>query len=628
MMAERLCNKQPYPVRYRLLKDEGFISKYDLKPGVGIIIGGKIHLNQHVLISGIKRLFEKKIKIQLPDVEGHKHSLSLEKGHINFESASKEIKAQLDNFYILSFDRDERVNKLNELVFATGPMSQDFSELKAEAENQELSYEQIDKLLHEIYTGVAALQDRAREAFELQKATIDNLVPDSLTYYEYFCGPDPGDASPEEYLSSTLPTYRKELIKKDFVKGLDVCLQGALCDDLMPGAWISGYSDDEIWKSLQACDPFRDPFALLGALDIAIWRQTDNRFKVFAEDALKKLFKDDFLRPDGIDVYQLMPSLAELILNRINILEGGVLRPPYWKRMCAWMQAGFLIRQTQKLKLDFDSLKGWISANMTQAGVFGNLSDLRREPMYRAAEMTPSAFREEIVGRLVTMHNRHEKAGKSTLMANDIDSVVSELESKSAPFCWALPGPLEGHVLTSEKRSELTEETIKQCCEDLFSEKFEKLLSSLSYLSQLYIFNEELLIKIREAIDNISFGEKFTGFPSILMRVIDAGIIASTQKDKELSRIIGTKIVSASNWVNTEFTVKSVVQAILFTGAVFQEESEWVEWIEPQLVEVAYRLPPGDRMKEFLFYIRELKKVLNLKTAVVSKAEAVASAAI
>ena len=31
MMAERLCNKQPYSIRYRLLKDEGFISKYDLK---------------------------------------------------------------------------------------------------------------------------------------------------------------------------------------------------------------------------------------------------------------------------------------------------------------------------------------------------------------------------------------------------------------------------------------------------------------------------------------------------------------------------------------------------------------------------------------------------------------------
>ncbi len=628
MMAERLCNKQPYPIRYRLLKNESFVSKYDLKPGVGITIAGKIHLNQHVLIAGVKRLLAKREILQVPDVEGGKHTLSINQGHINFESESKKIKAQIDIFFILSPDRDERVNKLHELIDAMGPMTPDFSELIADAEKQELGFEQIDKLLHELYTGVAALQDRARQAFESQQATLENLVPNSLSYYDYFCGPPPADAGPEEYLGSTLPTYRRELIKKNFLKGLDACLQGALRDDLMPGAWINDYSDDEVWEGLQVCDPFRDPFALLGALDIAIWRQTDERFKAFADDAVKALTKDDLLRADGIDVYDLMSSLTELILNRINVLEGGTLRPPYWKRMCAWMQAGFLIRQTQRLKLNFESLKGWISANMSQAGDFAKLLDLRREPMHRAAEMTQSAFREEIVGRLVTLRNRHEKDGRHTPRSEDINYAVSMAESKNAPFCWALPGPLEGHILPSEKGGKIEEETKKQCCDDLFSDKFEKLLSSLSYLSQLYIFDEELLTKIREAVDNTNFDDKFTGFPTLLMRVIDAGVIASAQKDKELSRIIGTKIVSASNWVNTEFTVGSAVQALLFTGASFQEESEWVKWIGPQLVEVAHRLPPGDHMKEFLFYIRELKKVINLQTGIVSKAEAVASAAI
>jgi hypothetical protein len=40
---------------------------------------------------------------------------------------------------------------------------------------------------------------------------------------------------------------------------------------------------------------------------------------------------------------------------------------------------------------------------------------------------------------------------------------------------------------------------------------------------------------------------------------------------------------------------------------------------------VANRLPAGDNANEFLFYIRELKKVLNLTTGVVSKAEAIVS---
>ena len=111
-------------------------------------------------------------------------------------------------------------------------------------------------------------------------------------------------------------------------------------------------------------DPFRDPFALLGALDIALWRQKDERYRSFAEKALTALVKDEFPRNDGIDVYELLPMLAGLILNRINVIEGGTLRPPYWKRMCAWMQAGFLIRQTQKLVLDLEGLKNWVSANI------------------------------------------------------------------------------------------------------------------------------------------------------------------------------------------------------------------------------------------------------------------------
>ncbi len=44
-------------------------------------------------------------------------------------------------------------------------------------------------------------------------------------------------------------------------------------------------------------------------------------------------------------------------------------------------------------------------------------------------------------------------------------------------------------------------------------------------------------------------------------------------------------------------------------GAGFAEESDWIQWLESQLNEVAHLLPAGDNIREFLFYIRELKKV-------------------
>jgi len=152
-------------------------------------------------------------------------------------------------------------------------------------------------------------------------------------------------------------------------------------------------------------------------------------------------------------------------------------------------------------------------------------------------------------------------------------------------------------------------------------------LSNLTCLSQLYVFNEELLKNIRKVIEDADFNAKFTGFPEMLMRVIDAAFIACSQQDIELSRTIGAKIVSTSPWVNSEYTAGNIIQALLLAGATFKEEREWLQWLESQLTEVAYRLPAGDNTKAFLMYIQILKKVLNLKTGILSKAEAIASAA-
>ena len=627
LIAEYLCNHQPYPVRSRLLKDRDFISSYNLRSNAVITIGGKIRVNQNEILPAVRHALEHKGSAPLSDVDGKKHFVRLDQGHIHFESSSKELEARLDNFLILSPDREERIKKLRQLIDNLGPMAPDFSGFIAEAEKGELRYDQVDELLYEFSSGVAALQNHAKTAFNTHQATLENLVPSSLAYYDCFCGPNPGNVDPEEYFGSVLPSYRKALIQRSIEDGLDVCLQGALRDDLMPGVWTRGYSDDELWDSLEVCDPFRDSFALLGALDIALWRQKDERYGSFAEKAVIMLVKDEFPRPDGIDVYELLPMLAGLILNRINVIEGGALRPPYWKRMCAWMQSGFLIRQTQNLSLDLESLKNWISANMTQAGNFACLLDLQQEPMFQATEMSQSSFRKEILGRLYIARNRHKEDGRDIPKSDDIDDAISRLKDQGSPLGWALPGPLEGHLRPVEKGVKLPEEGIKQFSEDLFSDQAERVLSTLTYLSQIYDLGEELLAKVREVITKTNFDDEFTGFPDILKRIINTGFIACAHRDVELSCVIGTKIVATSPWANSEYNVGNIVQALLIAGAAFQKESEWAKWFEKQLAEVAYRLPAGERTKEFLSHIQELKKVLNLKMGIHSQAEAIASAA-
>jgi hypothetical protein len=243
------------------------------------------------------------------------------------------------------------------------------------------------------------------------------LVPDSLAYFERFCGPPLANADHEEYFRRILPRYRMDLIRRDLVRGLNICLQGALQDDLMPGLWTEHVNDDELWDALTACDPWSTPFALLGALDIAIGRQHDERYRTFAEKAVQKLVQEKFPRPDGVDTYELLPLWAELVLNRINGLDGGALRPPCWKRMCAWMQAGFLSRLMQSISLELESFREWIHGNQMLAGVYAKTLDLRHEPMYRATEMSPRALHEEVIGRLVLLRERHKTAGRYRVLA-------------------------------------------------------------------------------------------------------------------------------------------------------------------------------------------------------------------
>ena len=179
----------------------------------------------------------------------------------------------------------------------------------------------------------------------------------------------------EEYFRTVLPQYRTNLIRRDLVRGFDICLQGALRDDLMPGAWTEHLTDDELWEALTACNPWRDPFVLLGALDMALGRQHNERYQHFAEEAVQRLVQEAFPRTDSIDIYELMPLFATLVLNRINTLEDGALRPPCWKRMCAWMQAGFLVRVTQRLRLTLESLREWAQRHQTPAGMYGRVPD-------------------------------------------------------------------------------------------------------------------------------------------------------------------------------------------------------------------------------------------------------------
>ena len=219
---------------------------------------------------------------------------------------------------------------------------------------------EVSEILAELHEGVAASLHNAVAAFVQGQATVADLVPSDLTYFERFCGPNPGTMDLQTYITEVLPTYRRSLLNRHLSVGLDICLFGALRWDLCPGSWLESLSDDTVWEAVKRINFWHNPYSLLGVLDLALRRHRDKRFHELAEKVVSSLRANTLTDNDGNDVYEVMPMFAELTLDQLNLMEGGVQRAPFWKRMCAWMHGGMLARLSINSGLDVTRIKEWI----------------------------------------------------------------------------------------------------------------------------------------------------------------------------------------------------------------------------------------------------------------------------
>ncbi len=104
-------------------------------------------------------------------------------------------------------------------------------------------------------------------------------------------------------------------------------------------------------------------------------------------------------------------------------------------------------------------------------------------------------------------------------------------------------------------------------------------------------------------------------------------MVAAAQRDVELARAIGARVLSAAPAADSGDEAVATLRVLLLAGAAFENEEEWVEWLEQRLFELAARLPTGEPSQVFLRHMDELKKMLDLTLAIHARAEAMASAA-
>jgi hypothetical protein len=341
-----------------------------------------------------------------------------------------------------------------------------------------------------------------------------------------------------------------------------------------------------------------------------------------AEEAVSVLTGEQF-QDNGFDLYQLLPSLAQFALNRIQVIEDGALMAPFWKRMCAWMQAGQVIRLLIPFGVDFDSLRHQLESNLLIARRLANILDLRKAPLYQAGELSVLSLQREVVHRLLHLEVRHGAAGRVVPSADRIKRSAARISEESGlPLFWGFPGPLEGHRLPEEAGSVLEEEQR----EKLLKLPADLLLSNLVYLSQLFHLDEEIRSVLREIISNNALGEEL-GPEDRLARLVNAGLVAAAERDRELAQAIAGAVLALAPSLQESSTVSLGFQAFLIASAAFEEESSWAGWLKERLAELAALLPAGKASTRLYHELQELDKVVKLDLDITNLAKALASAA-
>lgn len=595
--------------------DTAFAKQCGIQIQRSFSIGTDIQIADSALFGAARKVYATSEEESIEDLAGKEIVVGLdgESRHIVvkwLDAENAPQKVVINDLALVSPDPETRLAALREIRERLGPTAQDVRRLCKALRSTAPSDAELAKLLDETVNGVAAKQGILIQKIDTGTSfRAEDVVPSSIAYFERFCGPGPGSAEPETYLREVLIPYRRDLLTRDLAAGLDICALGALRDDLMPGQWVAELDNDSVWTALSSCDLKGNPFALLAGLDIALYRQDDERFRQFADQAVAQLTDETFGHQMGTNFFELLQSMYTLLSNRINLVEGGATMPGYWKRMSAWMQAGLFIRALANLSVPdtsdfFERVQQWAHENMIVAGAYSVFLDARREPMISAASL-PQGLRNEILGRLDILRLRHEAEGRTFPISPMLQEMLDKAEESGRNPLWDFPGPLEGH---SRPRHSVTEQ-FKRALDAASEEGESYLLESLVLHSQLFSFGAPEIERTRQTVRAMPPGsDPRSDTDGLLHRLEMASVVAAVSGDTALSDEIAHAAIRVSE-VTPNDEVRRLLAVLLQAAVVHQENEAWSDWLEEKLTEVTARLP-HESLVPLLRYLRELEIIL------------------
>ena len=595
---------------------------FGLEPGQRLLNTDLFAAARQVLATGQKQM--------LQDLAGKALTVGLDAGDGNvvvewLGAGGVGHRAKIPELSLFSPEGTVRVAALRDIIQRLGPAARDFRSLLRETASRELSEDEVSAIFHENANGVAAFQTHMKKAVSLGPSIdVHDLIPQSLSYFENFAGPGPVMEDPDVYFRDVLVPHRKVLLERNLRAGLDICCLGALRDDLTPGQWLASFGDDAVWEALSSVDAEENPFSLLAALDIAMYRQGDSRFQGFAGEAVERLSEDGFRSRDGTDVYRLLQVVADFVFNRINLLDSGSIRPGYWKRMGALMHASVIVRDViaTSSSMDIDAFEQWLQGATTAVGYFAGVVDARTQPMLFFGRMTGYSLHSEILGRLVALKSRHEKQGRALPRSESLEGALTRSNDREELLTLYFPGPLEGHQRPTEHFT--AGAGIRP--PDEGSGDLKRFLQDLAIVSHVFALDEAELNLARAAVKMMA-----ENYDADLVETItcleSASLVAAANRDVALADAIADAMAAVVPRIDIEKDCPVTVAILLQAAAARGTPDEWCRWLEERLARIASCLPlqPAESLHVYGSILDELRTVLPIHSWFQIRASSIAA---
>lgn len=194
----------PYKLRQEVIKENpAFAEVCGFKTRSVLTVEGSLEMETSVLLSVSREALYRGIVMSTHDVTERTVEIApmAERAGVEIRWTDGETShtAYMPDLALLASTTRTRRRALRRVLARVGPTVADAHALLDKPAANPLSDQDVELLLRESATGFASIQDQCRQAVRSGQISLEDIVPDSVAYFEDLVGPPPGALGTDAY---------------------------------------------------------------------------------------------------------------------------------------------------------------------------------------------------------------------------------------------------------------------------------------------------------------------------------------------------------------------------------------------------------------------------------------------